>query len=125
MFESLIFSLFYAVIVFAIGFIFGVIRTRLITPKIGKTRAVALELPFILCAAYFVFDAIDRHLAIQNGNRILIAALSFVILILLEFFTAHFLFKMSLAKFLNKYKKPDGVIGLIGQFAFALIALVA
>ncbi len=117
-----IFAAVYALCVFLIGFGFGVFRTKIIAPKFGKFRGVALELPFILIAAWWVLSILSPNLP-RDSNRILIGLASFLILLILEYFTAHYMFKMSLKKFAAKYKRPDGILGLLGQIIFALFVL--
>lgn len=119
---SIFYAVIYTILVFAIGFGLGVVRNIHIVPKIGKFYAVLLELPFIIGASFLIASFLNSQ--IFAPNRIFISIFSLIFLIIIEFLFAHFMFKMSLSKFLNKYKKADGQLGLFGQICFALLPLI-
>lgn len=55
----------YFAVIFAMGFVLGVIRTLVIAPRTGATVAVLMEMPLMLAASWIVAHRIVRraHLA--------------------------------------------------------------
>jgi hypothetical protein len=60
----------YAFIVFLIGFIFGTIRVLWLTPRLGETAAVVLEIPVMLTASWFVLSAHTWRAITEAAERV-------------------------------------------------------
>src|ERR1043166_2007513 len=73
----------YAILVFLIGFILGVIRVLLIVPRLGEPAAVLIETPIILAVSWVIcrwcVDWLDVRRRI--GARSVMGVLAFVALL--------------------------------------------
>jgi hypothetical protein len=116
----------YAVTVFAIGIVLGTVRILLLVPRVGPTIAVAVEVPVILTASWLVSRIWMLRLAVGDAirTRILVGALAFVILIMLEAWLSIGLFHSSIAEYLAELRSPAGAIGLAAQCCFATFPLL-
>lgn len=114
-------------LVFALGFVLGALRTVLLTPRLGATRAVMLELPVMLTASWLVCGrAIRRHaVPADAGRRGAMGGLAFGLLMLAELALGRFGFRRSPAEQLARFRSADGALGLAGQVAFGLFPLVS
>lgn len=116
----------YALIVFGIGFVLGVLRTLVVAPRVGPLIAVAAEAPLMLAASWLVWRAIARSQRVQPSAPTLAAAgaVAFLVLQALEFALSMALGR-SAAQFLTGYLQPEGQVGLVAQVLFAMIPLLA
>jgi hypothetical protein len=114
----------YFVLVFAAGFIIGVIRISLVVPAIGEFRAVALELPFILSWSWIVCRWLLRCLLIDRmPSRLIMGTSAFACLMAAEFATFTLLTGQAPADWVARFEQPAQILGLVGQIAFALFPL--
>lgn len=118
----------YALLVFALAFATGAVRTILLAQDFGLTpvAAVLFELPVILLVAWIACRGVLRRMQIpaRIDRRLVMGVVALVAIIALEFALAATMNSSSLAQFLADYRKPDVVLGLIGQIAFAAFPLV-
>ena len=114
----------YVAVVFAIGFLLGVLRTLVVAPRIGAVAAVALELPFMLAASWLACRWLVRDVSPRLLPRLLMGATAFAALIGVEFATAVALFGQAPAAWLAGFGTLAGQLGLAGQIGFALMPLV-
>jgi len=113
-------GVFYALVVFLIGFIFGTVRVLLVLPRVGETVAVSLETPVMLAASWLVcrwcVDWLDVPDAIPA--RSIMGIVAFVVLMAAEFGLSVAAFGRSTAEYLASYTSLPGAIGLAAQLVF-------
>ncbi len=116
----------YAVTVFAIGFLLGTARVLLLAPRVGSTIAVSIETPIILMASWCVSRIWMTRLAVgaEIRPRILVGAVAFVTLMILEVALSISLFHRSIGEYLTDLRSPAGAIGLAAQICFATFPLL-
>ena len=116
----------YAVTVFAIGFLLGTARVVLLAPRVGSTVAVSVETPIILAASWYLSRIWMNRLAVgtEIRTRILVGAVAFVTLMLLELALSITLFHRSIGEYLAELRSPPGSIGFAAQVCFATFPLL-
>ena len=116
----------YAVTVFAIGFLLGTARVLLLAPRLGSTIAVLVEAPIILTASWYVSSFWIRRLAVgaEIRSRIVVGAVAFVTLMILEVTLSITLFHRSIGEYLAGLRSLPGAIGLAAQVCFATFPLL-
>lgn len=116
----------YAVTVFAIGFLLGTARVVLLAPRVGSTIAVLVEAPIILTASWYLSRIWMMRLAVgaEIRPRILVGAVAFVTLMILEVALSISLFHRSIGEYLADLRSPAGAIGLAAQICFATFPLL-
>lgn len=116
----------YAVIVFAIGFLLGTARVLLLAPRVGSTMAVSVEAPIMLTACWYVSRIWMTRLTVgaEIRPRILVGAVAFVTLMILEVALSIGLFHRSIGDYLADLRSPAGAIGLAAQTCFATLPLL-
>ena len=116
----------YAVTVFAIGFLLGTARVLLLAPRVGSTVAVSVETPIILAASWCLSRIWTKRLAVgmEIRTRILVGAVAFVTLMLLEVALSVIVFHRSIAEYLAEPRSPAGAIGFAAQVCFATFPLL-
>jgi hypothetical protein len=120
--QSIIAGLAYFALVFAAGFVLGVMRTGLVAPLLGDTLAVALELPIILAIAWMACRWLTRRLAVPARlvPRAAMGTTAFILLMGGEATISLLLAGRSLDEHLELYRHASHLLGLAGQMAFAL-----
>lgn len=113
----------YFAIIFALGFVLGTIRVLLLTPAVGPTVAVLLELPVVLFASWQVCASLMRRYEVPNSTtaRAAMGAFAFALLMLIEFTLATLVFRQSADAYLQGFREMHAVLGLLGQIGFALM----
>jgi hypothetical protein len=113
----------YFAVVFAAGFVLGVLRTLVFAPAIGRLAAVALELPLILAVAVMASGVIVRRVGVEAAvaPRLVMGGVAFGLLMLAEYALSALMFGRSPATHLALYARPEQLLGLAGQVAFALL----
>ena len=116
----------YFVVVFAIGFLLGIIRVTLVVPRVGLLVAVAFELPLILCASWIVCRKLVERFGVARTTslRLGMGGVAFGILMIAETVLAVFLMRQSVAEHFASYGSAHAILGLAGQVGFALIPWV-
>lgn len=124
--QTLIAGVWYFVIVFAIGFALGTLRTLFLVPRLGETIAVLIEIPIMVAASYFVaLWLVDRFLVpAQVDARMTMGLIAFVLLMLAELTLSTTLMGRSLSEHFEHYRTMGGLLGLGGQILFALMPVV-
>ncbi|HTX58881.1 MAG TPA: hypothetical protein VMH02_04320, partial [Verrucomicrobiae bacterium] len=100
----------FGAMVFAVGFVAGSLRLSLLTPRVGATAAVAIEIPFMVVAAWFVSRWAVRRFRVPAtlGARVVMGLVGFSVLQGLELTLAALAFKGTPA-----------LIGVVAQFMVA------
>jgi hypothetical protein len=116
-------GLLYVAIVFAVGFALGTLRTLVVAPRVGEVAAVAIELPFMIGAAWLVCRRLVRGVSPHIAARAVMGGVAFAVLMGLEFGLATVAFGQVPADFAARLRSPAGLLGLAGQIVFALLPL--
>lgn len=111
----------YFAVVFAAGFVLGVLRTLFVAPTLGPMGAVGLELPVILAVSWFACARILQRRPLQGGEAVVMGASAFALLMGAEAAVSMSLGGRSLAQHLTLYAEAPHLLGLAGQLAFACI----
>lgn len=114
----------YFLVVFGIGFALGTVRTLFVVPRLGDLAAVAIELPLMLAAAWWVCGRLVRHLPPGLAPRAMMGGSAFVLLMVTEFAMSVWLFGRSPATYAAGLRDAAGLLGLAGQIAFAALPLI-
>jgi hypothetical protein len=122
------FSAVYAAIVFAFGFVLGVLRVLFLIPVIGEMAAVVVEVPIMLSLSYLISGRlVARFSSLSTGQGIEIGLLSFLLLQLAESLLGGFFGPYSYLDNVLVYwgsLTPPRLVGLIAQILFALLPLL-
>ena len=116
-------GLLYVALVFAAGFVMGVVRVLVLAPALGETGAVAAEVPVMLAISWAAAGFAVRRFAVppRAAPRLAMGGLAFAVLMALEAALSLWLFGRTLAEHLSVYAGLPARIGLAGQVVFALI----
>jgi hypothetical protein len=119
------FALAYFGLVFAAGFILGVLRTLWLAPAVGPLAAVALELPLMLGISALVAARLLTHWPLSRPVAAAAGALAGLLLLGAEAGLS-LLAGRDLAAHLALYRAAEAQLGLVGQGVFAALpALLA
>lgn len=112
----------YFALVFVAGFVLGAIRTFLLTPVLGDTFAVLVELPAMLLISWVVSrDTISRlGVPREVPTGLMMGAVAFALLLVAEAMADRFLAGCGLAEHFRAYEFAPGLLGLGAQILFAL-----
>ena len=128
MFSAFKAGLVYTGVVFAFAFVTGILRTILLARDFGLTPVVAvlIELPLILIVAWIACRAVLRHMqvAARMDLRAIMGVVALATTLALEFAVATMMNSSTLQQFIAGYGKPEVMLGLIGQIAFAAFPLL-
>jgi hypothetical protein len=109
----------YVLIVFAAGFVLGVVRTLWLAPRLGAPAAVAIELPVILAVSWFACARVLRRWTPTRLEALAVGAVAFVLLIGAELGLSVGLAGRSVAEHWALYRELSHQLGLMGQVLFA------
>ncbi|MDP8997340.1 MAG: hypothetical protein M3O03_10135 [Pseudomonadota bacterium] len=115
----------YFAIIFTLAFAMGVARALVIAPRLGEMTAVLLEVPIIVGASWAVARHLlrDRHFTlVQRGTM---GTAAFALLMCSEAILAVILRGQTISEWASELATPTGLIGLVGQLAFAVIPAFA
>lgn len=112
-------------IIFAVGFVFGVLRTLALEVFSGATRlgAVLVEVPIILSIAWIVCGALMQRWKItrDGGAAIAMGVTALTLLLLAEVGLSLVLTGLSLKQHIALYSQAAHFTGLAGQCFFAAL----
>jgi len=111
---------------FAIGFMLGPLRMFVLTPRVGKVKAVLIE-GLVLAPLMPVVARVSMqyaHTPATVADRLTLGAVAWVLLMLAEFATGYFLMRLSPTRYFKKLTQPEGLIGLVFQLLFAVTPLL-
>jgi hypothetical protein len=116
----------YTLGVFVFAFVVGTIRVTLVAPRVGELLAVILEAPIVLAFSWRVSMWCIRRFNVRRDSRtrVLMGAVAFSSLMLLELGVAVLAFGETLDHYFAKFATTPGVIGLAMQVCFAAIPWV-
>ena len=109
--------------VFAAAFALGALRVTVVVPRVGALVAVLIEVPIVLGISWIACRHVVRWFEVPSEwrPRLAMGILAFMLLMIAEPAIAIFGFGRSLAQYLGEFQSTAGLIGLLGQIAFALI----
>jgi hypothetical protein len=113
-------------VVFALGFVLGVLRTLFVLPLAGETAAVAIELPIILGLAWIACRRLVRRFRLPPmlAARLVMGVVAFGLLMIGELSLSVLLGGRGLAEHLALYQQIPHLLGLAGQVTFALFPII-
>ncbi|MGP9821090.1 hypothetical protein ACTZWW_13830 [Salinarimonas sp. NSM] len=113
----------YFALVFAAGFVLGVVRAFLLTPALGHVGAVVVELPVIIAISALVARWCVRRFAVPGAlaARAAMGALAFALLMAAELALSVFLFGRTPAEHWAAYGRLAAQLGLVGQVVYGLL----
>ncbi len=112
----------YFALVFAVGFVLGTIRTYLLSPVLGETFALLVELPAILAVAWIASRAAISRFGVPREIRtgLAMGAVAFALLLAADALVDMVLAGRGLAEHFRAYEFAPGLLGLGAQVLFAL-----
>lgn len=110
--------------VFIAGVAFGVLRIRVVAPRLGEVIAVVIELPFMLGVSWLACRRLLAGEPLTLGARLLIGSTGFALLMLAELGLAVWGFGQTPAAYVAALVATPGLIGLAGQLGFAMMPLI-
>lgn len=113
----------YFLVVFIVAFAVGAFRVTIVAPRVGAFMAVGLEVPLILAVSWFASRWVCTRFDVagHTAPRLLMGAVAFALLMAAELALAVFAFGRPVDVYLASFTAPEGLIGLLGQVAFAFI----
>ena len=116
----------YFLVVFAIAFGLGVVRTGLIIPRIGVLAAVFAEAAVLLPLSWWVCSGLVRRFAVPPARsaRAVMGLLAFALLMIAELALAVLLFGRTPAQHWASYRGIAEQVGLAAQLLFAAMPML-
>ena len=122
---AIVTGVFYFLIVFAVAFVMGAVRTLLVAPRIGAAPAVAIEIVFILALSWMVAKGLYRARPYSSREGALIGAIAFALTMVSEAALASIMVGQSPVEWARDLTTPLGLLGVAGQIGFAVIPMLA
>lgn len=106
---------------FLLGFVLGALRVLWLAPALGEGRAVALELPLMLGASWWLCRWAVRRWRVSTAlaDRAAMGALAFALLIMAETLTGMAMSGCGVGDQLRAMTQGTGAAGLAAQLLFA------
>jgi hypothetical protein len=118
-------GLLHFLIVFGAGFALGTLRELVLAPSVGRTAALALELPVLVIVTWLSALIIVRRFALDRfPARLAAGVLGFVLLQFGEAAVGAIAFGRSLAASLGVFGTPAGLVTLAVQSIVILFPLL-
>lgn len=116
----------YFLSVFLLGMVLGVLRITIVVPRLGEAGAVALELPVILAASWFLAGSIQARFQVpaKLSPRLAMGATAFALLMAGELGVSILGYGNSVAQHYAGYATAPRALGLAAQIVFALMPLI-
>ena len=113
----------YFAIVFPIAFMFGIFRTLVVAPAIGKLAGVVIELPFLLAVSWMAALWLICRFKVPDSlaARLTMGGVAFAVLMVAEACFSVFVFGQPLKQYLEAYQGAAEQLGLAGQIVFAIL----
>lgn len=107
-------------LVFAAGFLLGVVRTIWLIPLVGERTAELLETPVMIIISFLAARfVVDRMKAPTLAHRLAVGGLALFLLVLCEVGVVIFVRHQSLAEYLTGRDPIAGVVYLVALAVFA------
>ncbi len=108
-------------IIFLVGFWLGIVRVLVLAPQLGELFSVSLEVPVMLAVAWWVGDRLIQRFQVPATDRVAMGAIALGWLLLAETGLGVGLLGQSWGEYLGHYATLPGLVGLLGQIAFAAL----
>jgi hypothetical protein len=114
----------YFTLVFALGFVLGVVRTLAMTNPADESErliAVLIELPVMLLASWFACRWLVRRMRIASdaATRVTMGLVALALLLTAEAGLGILLLGRTLTEHMSAYRLPSNALGLAAQIGFA------
>lgn len=109
----------YFALVFAAGFMFGVVRQFVLVPRLGATSALAVEAPLMLAISSLAARRIVRLHAPRVRDAIFIGAIALMLLLVTEAVLAGPLRGWTFDQWIGHFSTLDGAISVGLYLVFA------
>ena len=113
-------GLLYFAVVFAFGFLLGVLRTLLLEPRLGAAAAELLELPVMTAISWQVARRLAARGRLERGARLLAGAIALGCLLAVELTVVLALQERSLAQWAASRASVAGAAWAASMVLFAL-----
>jgi len=115
-----------SILVFAVGFALGFLRSLLLAPRVGVTLAVLMELPLILGASWWISRLCAARFQVSRAlaARLTMGEVAFLVLMLCEVALSAVILARPVTEYAANLTTLAGAIGLAGQIAFAGFPLI-
>jgi hypothetical protein len=119
-------GLLYCAVVFATGFILGVIRTMWVAPLSGELVAVALEAPVMLAISWSACAWVAERLEVSENfvDRLLMGGVALAVLVAAEAVIGLVANGKTLAAYFLTYGQSGILLGLLAQLGFAIFPII-
>jgi hypothetical protein len=119
-------GLIYFSVVFAAGFLLGMVRVLLLVPRLGETVAVLIELPLIVSLSWLACGPVCMRVGVppRRADRAVMGGVAFALLMAAEIGVSTLGFGRSFVEHLQPYRHLPGLLGLAGQIVFAALPLL-
>lgn len=111
--------------VFFVAFVLGALRVIFVIPKIGAVAAVLIEIPIILIVSwlYFRYLLSKENTFYSHVDLFFVGFFSFLFLMITEYIFSIYFFHITAVQYFESMLTIHGLIGLLGQAAFASVPL--
>ncbi|MEP7350406.1 MAG: hypothetical protein ABI668_10720 [Sphingorhabdus sp.] len=115
----------YFFLVYLGGFVLGIVREFLVTPVMGLTNALLIEMPIIAVVSYFAARLVlDRTPEAKTpGDRLFIGCTAFILLLIAEEAMAHILRGISIFTLWADFELLAAIANIVGLTLFMLMPL--
>ena len=112
--------------VFAVGFMLGTVRVMALAPRLGESLAVVIEMPVMLTVSWMVCRRLIARYSVPGGlsPRLVMGGLAYGLLMVAEIAVSIIGFGHTIFQHFASYLTAAGMMGLLGQFAFALFPAI-
>jgi hypothetical protein len=116
----------YFAIVFAAGFLTGVLRVVAVMPHVGEETAVLIELPLMLAISWLACRWMVEQFALPHAltARLFMGSVAFGLLMAAEIGVSVLAFGRTVSQHVETYQKAAAIWGLAAQIAFALFPVI-
>jgi hypothetical protein len=108
-------------ITFTVGFVLGIARVAGVEPVTGPTIAVAIEVPIMIAASWIICGWLTYRLRVAPtlNSRLSMGSVGLGFLAVAELGISNIVLDRTFEEQLGHYRTTPGIIGLVGQLAFA------
>jgi hypothetical protein len=111
--------------VFAVGIVLGTVRTLALVPRLGRWGATLSELPVMLVVSWIYCSWLLLRFSVPATlkARLLMGSVAFGLLMIAEVMLGAGFFGRNLEEQIYDMTNGPGLLGLLGQIAFAVFPL--
>lgn len=116
-------SFLYFLLVYLAGFAIGTIREFLVTPAVGLTNALLIELPIMAVISFFVARFVLNRTpeAKTLGDRLFVGCAAFILLLIAEEAMSRILRGISIFTLWADFETPAAIANIVGLGLFLLM----